>query len=179
MTSYALAGGLLIASAVMACSDRNERDAASNPFASIDSVLTVGGRRVPPAVLNRYVADNVGFTSRGGEMRCAYLPLGVEQDRVFVNTLCLELIDAGDSLVTGSGRGGPIALKTVVEDNSVRVASHEVPEDGNRYTPSIRRIFPRAIAEQIVETDRAHNARVGMLEAYLRGEAAARLGLRP
>ena len=112
-------------------------------------------------------------------MRCAYLPLGVAQDRVFLNTLCLEIVDAGDSLGTGSGRGGPVALKTTVDANSVSVVSHEVPADGNRYEPSVRRIFPEPIADRILERDRAHNASVGMLEAYLRGEAAARLGLRP
>jgi hypothetical protein len=151
----------------------------SNPLASIDSTLTVAGRRVPPAILNRYVADNEGFTSRNGEMRCAYVPLGVEQDRVFLSTLCLELVDAGDSLGTGAGRGMPLALRIAVDSTTVRVASHEAPEDGDRYLPSLRRIFPPAIVERITEHGPEHSARVGMLEAYLRGDAAARLGLRP
>ena len=171
----AFATALLIASAIGACRD-GDNATRSNPLASIDSTLTVAGRRVPPAILNRYVADNEGFTSRNGEMRCAYVPLGVEQDRVFLNTLCLEFVDAGDSLVTGAGRGMPLALRIAVDSHTVRVASHEAPEDGDRYLPSLRRIFPPAIVERITAQ---HNARVGMLEAYLRGDAAARLGLRP
>jgi hypothetical protein len=162
--------------AIDACRDP---DTSRNSLASIDSVLTVNGRRVPPAVLNRYVADNEGFTSRDGEMRCAYVPLGVERDRVFLTTLCLELVDAGDSLVTGSGRGMPIALKIAIDSNTIRVVSHQAPEDGNRYLPSVRRIFPPAIVDRIIEPGPEHNARVLMLEAYLRGDAAARLGLRP
>jgi hypothetical protein len=168
---------LLVASATAACRDGSKQ--RSNPLASIDSTLTVGGRRVPPAILNRYVADNEGFTSRNGEMRCAYVPLGVEQDRVFLSTLCLELVDAGDSLATGSARGMPLALRIAVDSNTVRVASHEAPEDGDRYRPSVRRIFPPPIVDRITEQGPEHNARVGMLEAFLRGEAAARLGLRP
>ena len=172
----ALLGMFLGALAIDACRDP---DTSRNALASIDSVLTVSGRRVPPAILNRYVADNEGFTSRNGEMRCAYVPLGVERDRVFLTTLCLELVDAGDSLVTGSGRGMPIALKIVIDSNTVRVVSHQAPEDGNRYLPSVRRIFPPAIVDRIIEPGSEHNARVVMLEAYLRGDAAARLGLRP
>ncbi len=173
----AFATALLAASTIGAC--RGSKAARSNPLASIDSTLTIAGRRVPPAILNRYVADNEGFTSHNGEMRCAYVPLGVEQDRVFLNTLCLELIDAGDSLVTGAGRGMPLALRIAVDSHTVRVASHEAPEDGDRYLPSLRRIFPPAIVERIIEPGPEHNVRVGMLEAYLRGDAAARLGLRP
>jgi hypothetical protein len=169
--------GLFVASAAVACNDDGR--STGNPNASIDSVLTINGRRIPPAVLNRSVADNVGFTSRNGEMRCAYVPLGVAEDRVFLETLCLELVDTGDSLATGSGRGGPIALRIAVDENAIRVASHEVPQDGNRYGPSVRRIFPPRIADRILDAHQGHKAHVGMLEAYLRGDAAARLGLRP
>jgi hypothetical protein len=176
---HRLPPGLILASAaVVACTD-DDRARSGNPLASIDSVLTVAGRRIPPAVLNRYVADNEGMTSLNGEMRCTYVPLGVDADRVFLNTLCLELVDAGDSLVTGSGRGGPIALKVVVDSTLVRVVTHETPEDGNRYRSSVRRIFPAAVADRILEPRPADDARTGLLEAYLRGDAAARLGLRP
>lgn len=174
----AVAAGLFVTLAANGCRDDDDHG-RGNPLASIDSVLTVSGRRVPPAILNRYVADKLGFTSRNGEMRCAYVPLGVERDRVFLTTLCLELVDAGDSLATGSGRGGPLALRIATDSNAVRVASHEAPEDGNRHLPSIRRIFPPAIVDRITEPAADHNTRVGMLEAFLRGEAAARLGLRP
>ena len=175
-----IVSGVLATSMIDACRGGDDGARSGNPLASIDSVITVGGRRVPAAAVNRYIADNEGFTSRDGEMRCAYVPLGVEKDRVFLNTLCLELVDAGDSLITGSGRAGPIALRIALDSNTARIAAHEVPQDGNRYGPSIRRIFPPAIADRILDPDLPeHNARVRILEAYLRGDAAARLGLRP
>jgi hypothetical protein len=112
-------------------------------------------------------------------MRCAYVPLGVEGARVFLSTLCLELVRDADSLATGSGRGGPVALRLAATGDSMRVVSHEATEDGNRYAPSVRRIFPPAIASRILEPVPEHNARIGLLETYLHGEAAFRLGLRP
>jgi hypothetical protein len=172
---------LLLAMVAGACGTQDQSTPLSSgtPLASIDSVLTIAGRRVPPALLNRYVAEQEGFTSRGGRMRCAYVPLAVADDRVFLNTLCLELVHDGDSLTVGSGRGSAIALRIGVQGDSVRVISHETPGDGNRHMPDIRRIFPPDVVERILEPVHANNARVGMLEAYLRGDAAVRLGLRP
>jgi hypothetical protein len=160
------------------CADNETRDDFPPTPLSVDSTLTVVGRRVPPALLNRYVAQQLGFTSQGGEMRCAYLPLGVAEDRVFLNTLCLELVRAGDSLTIGSGRGGPVALRLQVDANSVRVVSHEAPVDGGGHAASIRRIFPPLIADRVFARVPDHNAAT-LLQSYLWGEAATRLGLRP
>ncbi len=172
--------GLVLAAPIAACTGPRGDDAAqiASP-SSVDSTLTVAGRTVSPALINRYVAQRLGFTSRGGQMRCAYTPLGVDGDRLFVSTLCLELFRDGDSLATGSGRGGPVALRVAAEGDSVRVVSHEVPMDGGGHAESIRRIFPPGVVERIFAPTSVHNAHVGRLEYYLRGEAAARLGLRP
>ena len=153
--------------------------APPRPLSSIDSTFAVGGRRIPAASVNAYLARRLGFTSRGGEMRCAYTPLGADGDRVFVNTLCLELVRDGDTLAAGSGRGGPVALRVAVDGDSVRVVSHEVPADGGGHAATIRRIFPADVADRILAPTPAHDAAAGRLESYLRGEAALRLGLRP
>ena len=165
---------LLLLLAAAACAGGGEAPTAST---AVDSAFTVGGRPVPPALLNGYVARHEGFTSRGGAMRCAYTPLGQEDDRLFVYTLCLELVREGDSLAAGSGRGGPVALRVVREGDSVRVASHEVPADGGGQAASIRRIFPGPVAQQIFAPAAFHIARVDTLQAHLRAEAAARAGL--
>jgi len=106
-------------------------------------------RPIAPSVLNAYVAQRTGFTSRDGEMRCAYVPLAQREDRIFLQTLCLEIVAEGDSLVVGSGRGGPVALRLARAGDSVRIASHEVPEDGGGYTASVERIFPEDVARRI------------------------------
>jgi hypothetical protein len=120
---FALVPAVLLCTTMSdACRDRDGRAAA--PSLAVDSAFTVAGRSVPPLLLNRYVAEHEGFTSRGGEMRCAYVPLGQEGERLFINTLCLELVRDGDTLAPGSGRGGPVALRVVPAGDSVRVVSH-------------------------------------------------------
>jgi hypothetical protein len=138
--------------------------------AAIDSPFTVAGRTLAPARVNAYLAERLGFTSRGGVMRCAYRPLGQEGARVFVETLCLELVREADTLAQGSGRGGPVALRVAAEGDSVRVVSHEVPMDGGGYAASVRRIFPRDVAERIFAGP--GERRPGALERHLRAAAA-------
>jgi hypothetical protein len=162
-----------------ACSGPDGDVANRRAIFSIDSTFTLAGRPVPPSLINRYVAERLGFTSRGGEMLCAYIPLGVERDRVFVNTLCLELVRDGDSLAAGSGRAGPVALRVGADGDSVRVVSHEVPADGGGHAESIRRIFPPGVVRRIFAPTQLHNAGVAALESHLRRQAAARLGVRP
>ena len=165
---------VLAAATLAATACRAERvppDAAL--AAAVDSTFHVAGRPVPPALVNAYLAEHLGFTSRGGEMRCAYLPLGQAEARLFVSTLCLELVRDADSLAAGSGRGGPVALRVTAEGDSVRITGHEAPDDGGGHAASIRRIFPAAVAGRIL--DRPDGS--GVLERHLRAEASRRLGL--
>lgn len=129
------------------------RRAGAAPEAPIDPALAVRGRTLPAARVNAYLAARLGFTSRGGTVRCAYRPLGQEGDRVFVETLCLELVPEGDSVTTGSGRGGPVALRVAAAGDSLAIVGHEVPLDGGGQAASIRRIFPPAVAARILAGD--------------------------
>src|SRR5215204_6485967 len=139
-----------LAGALLACA---KTDVALPVSMAIDSAFTVEGHPIPPAVVNGYIAERLGFTSRGGAMQCAYLPLGQDSTLVYVNSLCLELVSQDDSVVTGSGRGGPVALLVGVTGDSVRVESHQVPTDGGGYLTSVRRIFPARIVDRIVAGD--------------------------
>jgi hypothetical protein len=94
-------------------------------------------------------------------MQCAYLPLGQDSTSIYLNSLCLELVPDGDSSATGSGRGGPVALRIGVENDSVRVRSHQVPVDGGGHLASVRRILPAGIVDRI----EASNTPPGQLHA--------------
>jgi hypothetical protein len=152
--------------ALAACANK---PAASS--AAVDSTFTIAGQAVPAARINSYLSTHLGFTSRGGDMHCAYTPLGQDSTRIFIQTLCLELVQSGDSVAHGSGRGGPVALTVTRDGDSVRIVSHDVPVDGGGQAESIRRIFPASVAEQIFAGG-AHNDK---LEAHLRAAAQARL----
>ena len=150
------------------------RRAGAAPESAIDAALTVHGRALPAARVNAYLAARLGFTSRGGTVRCAFRPLGQEDDRVFVETLCLELVAEGDSVTTGSGRGGPVALRVAAAGDSLAIVGHEVPQDGGGHAASIRRIFPPAVAARILAGDGG----AGALERRLRAGGSPAGGLR-
>jgi len=147
--------------------------------AAINQPFTVNGVVVEPDSLNAYLAAHRGFTSRGGEMRCAYSPLGQEGTRVFVAAVCNELVVVDGRLVQGSGMGRAAAFEIEVDSMRAKVVGVEVPEDGNRYAPSIRRIFPQSIWPQIFEATGRDRQRGVALTQYLRAQAEASLRAAP
>jgi hypothetical protein len=152
---------------------RTERPAAINqPF-------TVNGAIVEPDSLNTYLAAHRGFTSRGGEMRCAYSPLGQEGTRVFVWAVCNELLAVDGRLAQGSGMARAAAFEIEVDSARARVVGVEVPEDGNRYAPSIRRIFPPSIWPQIFEATGRDRQRGVALAQHMRAQAEASIRSAP
>ncbi|MFL5487688.1 MAG: hypothetical protein ACJ8AJ_04305, partial [Gemmatimonadaceae bacterium] len=144
----------------------------------IDRPFTVNGARVDPDSLNAYLAAHRGFTSRGGEMRCAYAPLGQQDNRVFVWALCTELLAIEGHLVNGSGMSLPAAFHIAVDSGRARITNVEVPQDGSGYGSSIRRIFPASTWPAIFSGGTRDGPGAG-LEHHLRLEAAARFGLPP
>ena len=73
--------------------------------------------------------------------------LGREGVRVFLGRVCEELLPVGDSLVSGSGRGGPVALVLVLDTAArpVRIVGVQVPGDGGRFRRDVERNFPAEV----------------------------------
>ena len=158
--------------ACVACRRHESRAAVNQPF-------TIKGVVVEPDSLNAYLAAHRGFTSRDGEMKCAYYPLGQEGTRVFVQTICIELLAVDGQLVEGSGMALPAAFEIETDGGLARVAGVEIPGDGNRWAPSIRRIFPPSVWQQIFEATARERQRGAALHNHLRAEAAVSLGIPP
>jgi hypothetical protein len=156
---------------LLACTGGTDKgtDAINKPF-------TVNGARVEPDSLNAYLAAHRGFTSKGGEMRCAYRPLGQSGTKVFVWAICSELLAVDGRLIDGSGMSLPAAFAIEVDGGRARIVGVEVPQDGSGYGPSIRRIFPASTWPSIF-ADRGSNHPTAGLGDYLRRDAAARFGL--
>lgn len=157
--------------ALLACTGQVNQTASP-----INQPFTVNGARVEPDSLNAYLAAHRGFTSKGGEMRCAYRPLGQSGTKVFVWAMCTELLAVDGRLINGSGMGLPAAFQIEVDSGRARIVGIEIPQDGSGYGPSIRRIFPASTWPAIF-ADRARTHPAAGLEDYLRREAAARFGL--
>jgi hypothetical protein len=126
--------------------------------------------------LNAYLAAHRGFTSKGGEMRCAYRPLGQSGTKVFVWAICSELLAVDGRLIDGSGMSLPAAFAIEVDSGRSRIIGVEVPQDGSGYGSSIQRIFPASTWPAIF-AERAGDHPAAGLEGYLRREAATRFGL--
>ena len=156
---------------LLACARRRDQSAET-----INKPFIVSGARVDPDSLNAYLAAHRGFTSKGGEMRCAYRPVGQSGTKVFVWAMCSELLAVDGRLIDGSGMSLPAAFEIEVDSGRPHIVGVEVPQDGDHYGPSIRRIFP-ASAWPAIFADRARGHPVAGLDAYLRRDAATRFGL--
>jgi hypothetical protein len=156
---------------LLACTRRVDQSADT-----INKPFIVNGVRVEPDSLNVYLAAHRGFTSKGGEMRCAYRPLGQSATKVFVWAVCTELLAVDGRLIDGSGMSLPAAFQIEVDSDRPRVLGVEVPQDGNRYGPSIRRIFPGDTWPAIFANGGRDQPAAGLGD-YLRRDAAARFGL--
>ena len=144
---------------------------------STDSVIDVEGRSLSPQSINGYLEKTLGFTSAGGQVRCAHTVLGQQDARVFLETFCMEFVRSADTVTSASGRAGPVALTIAPEGDSLRIVSHEVPADGGGHAESMRRIFPADIVKRLSGPE-ASVMRARMLEK-LRAEAEKRLLNRP
>lgn len=159
--------------ALLACTGQVEQSVSK-----INQPFTVNGARVEADSLNVYLAAHRGFTSKGGEMRCAYRPLGQSGTKVFVWAMCSELLGVDGRLIDGSGMSLPAAFQIEVAGGRARIVGVEVPQDGSGYGPSIRRIFPVSTWPAIFANGGRDQLGAGLAD-YLRREAAARFGLPP
>jgi hypothetical protein len=157
---------------LLACTEGQKDQSAG----TVNQSFTVNGVRVEPDSLNAYLAAHRGFTSRGGEMRCAYKPLGQHGTRVFVWAVCEELLAEDGRLFDGSAMSLPAAFEITVDSGRPRIVSVEIPEDGSHYGPSIRRIFPSDTWPAIFANGTPNQPAAG-LDGSLRREAATRFGL--
>lgn len=142
--------------------------------ALVNAPFSIQGVKVPPETLNRYFESHYGFISSGGEMQCAYTPLGQDDMQLFVWLLCLEsdMATAGPAAdpAEGSGLSTPAAFTVELDGSTTRVVGVELPELGGRYAESVRRIFPASVQATINADMKEHDARLTVLRQHLAGE---------
>lgn len=158
--------------AVAACEGREGR---KSPAPNVNSSIVMGSDTLGADEIRSYLASSLGFTSRGGRVFCSYTVLGQEGDRVYLATACEEFVLVADSLESGSGRGGPVALVVDTLSRPIRVVRHRVPGDGNRYARDIREIFPREVQRHVLARSVEQTRQMGELRLANREAAAAHL----
>ena len=147
------------------------RARVDGPEEAVNAPLRVGSHVVPAEAVRAYLAEHVGFTSRGGTVYCSYAVVGQEGGRVFVDAACEELVAGRDSLESGSGTGVPVALE-VDTAPAPRIRAHRRPGDGNRYARDLRAIFPAPVLRRIDLPPARRNERGMRLRAENRRLAA-------
>ncbi|MFP3896724.1 MAG: hypothetical protein ACLFV5_07820 [Anaerolineales bacterium] len=138
---------LLVAILLFAgCRQTRETDAKTPP-GTISQVKDIEG----------YLCANIGTSSHGGEVFCAYEPLDADQGaggEIYLWVYCMEYYPQEGSLARGSGVSVPVALQIEEKDGRYTVTDHRVPRDGQSYAPDVRDIFPQSAWSQIMpQTD--------------------------
>ena len=152
---------------------RHASDVAGEP---VNPPLVVGTDTLPPALVQAALVRQLGFTSRGGRVFCAYTPLGQDGGRLFVWWLCQEQIRGPDSIETGSGSGGPAVLEADTTSDPPRIARIRVPRDGAAWSRDIDAMFPRDVVRRIHAPTESLSRRGRRLSAETRRAAAAFYG---
>ncbi|NLD71112.1 MAG: hypothetical protein GX649_00175 [Chloroflexi bacterium] len=131
-----------------------------------------------------YLAEHVGFTSRDGEVFCAYVPLEAEdgaEDTLYAWAHCQEYVLERGGLARGSGISVPVALEFRRANGGYEIVGHRAPRDGALYGEDVEAIFPRGAWAQINPQGRADrvrkNDRVGSLERDAEARARAHWGI--
>ena len=109
---------------------------------AVNDAVAVDGRTLDASRIGSYLEHHIGFTSRGGRVFCSWSLLGADARAAYVWALCEEWLATADSLATGSGVSLPVVLLVDGGDDSLRVASHSAPRDGDRYARDLRALFP-------------------------------------
>lgn len=107
--------------------------------------------------VERYLVENIGIASFGGQVFCSYETLDMKQEDAqvdaYVWALCQEYYMDDHSLELGTGSSLPVALHLQKTGNEYQLLSYEVPKDGMGYWPSIQAIFPTIAIERMCEGD--------------------------
>ncbi len=166
--------GVVVVLALAGCGRAGAPAAAAE---AVNAPLRVGSHEIAPEQVRAYLADEVGFTSRGGRVFCSYAVLGQEGGRIYLDTACEELVAGRDSLEVGSAGGVPVALE-VDTLPAPRIRAHRRPGDGNRYARDLRAIFPPAVVRRLELPPAERNARGMRLRSENR-RLAAQAGAAP
>lgn len=133
--------------------------------------------------VDRYLVENIGQTSFGGQAFCAYDVLGADLRTdgadVYVWALCGEYYMDNGILTMGTASSLPVALHMQKSGGQYVVTGHEIPLDGVDYGTSIQRIFPPQAIENMCKGDiPCYNERAERMERAVEEKAEEYYGVK-
>ena len=121
--------------------------------------------------INDYLISNIGFTSYGGDVFCAFTPLNSEQGEngyLYLWVLCQEYYLDQEILTEGGGISVPVSLQIQDRNEHFDIIGHNKPRPGSYYGPDVERLFPKNTWSQILRGNQEdiykHNYRISQLE---------------
>jgi len=115
--------------------------------------ITASGSISQVENIEDYLVTNIGLSSFGGEVFCAYEPLNAVQGgegKIYLWALCQEYYLEQESLILGSGVSLPVTLRIQAKSGHYEIVGHLVPRNGTYYGPDVRATFPQSTWSQIM-----------------------------
>ncbi len=104
--------------------------------------------------LREHLEENLASPGFSGEMFCAYEVFGGEPRGdtavVYLWAECIEYYVEDGELKMGTGISLPLVLSVLPEDTGYSFVACAVPENGEQYAESVRRIFPKEYLGKIL-----------------------------
>ena len=107
-------------------------------------------------------ADDISSPFQGGKMYSAFKILGTNGDKIYLWMLKYEYLKPSNELTNGVSL--PVVLTIGTNDGQIVIENYSFPKDGNDYGPSLIKLFPQNVRDQISLN---HNELVKELEQIL------------
>jgi len=107
-------------------------------------------------------ADDISSPFQGGKMYSAFKILGTDPDKIYLWMLKYEYLKPSNELTNGVSL--PVVLTIGTNDGQIVIENYSFPKDGNEYGPSLIKLFPQNVRDQISMN---HNELVKELEQIL------------
>jgi|WetSurSiteA1Bulk_404760.scaffolds.fasta_scaffold02542_7 hypothetical protein len=133
----------------------NENKTPSGTQSESSIPLPVTKATVEEAI-NKYPTTQLLKPEYGGKVFCSYYHYGFDEEKeknmVYAYTwvYCEEYYKEGGNLKMGSGVSMPVKFALELQNGTLGVQGHEVPEDGEGYGASIRKMFKAEYATEAI-----------------------------
>lgn len=112
--------------------------------------------------------NDISSPFQGGRMYSAFKILGTDSNKIYLWMLKYEYLK--ESNVYTNGVLLPVVLTIEVKDNQIIIENHSYPKDGNEYGPSLKKLFPQNVIDQISTN---HNELVKELEQIIENRVSS------
>ncbi|MBB6452642.1 hypothetical protein HNQ94_001088 [Salirhabdus euzebyi] len=96
-------------------------------------------------IMETYLTNDVMKPNFGGNVYSAYeiLDSNKEKGEVYLWALIEEYYVEGEKVDLGSGMSVPMVLHVKIDQGTLQILDHTLPQDGSYYTEDVKKLFPK------------------------------------